>query len=432
MSPRIVQDVVPTPRKSIRDIPLPPSRGRQREKLEVDESVREVQEEFHSHRPSGNRSKKYLVIIGILVVLAALFFGADAFAHATVSVVLSSQSDPVESSFVTRTLAAASSTNGITDSPIMIAKTGSATVTASGSQDVETKAVGTIIIFNDYSTAAQKLVANTRFETSSGLIYRIAQSVSVPGKTTKGSVTTPGSVTAAVTADQVGEKYDIGLSDFTVPGFAGEPEYDGIFARSQTSMTGGFSGMQPIVATSTRSAALATIDANLASEVTAAALSSVPSGYILYPNAYRIDYVSLPDTDGSGNNVTLNEEATLTGFALSENDIDTALAASAVKSYAGEPITVANLGALTFSTSAVPTATSTPLSFTIAGTADFVYAIDADTFAAQLAGRPKGDFTGILQGYPHIDKASVSFFPFWSGHFPANAADISIATTSSI
>lgn len=434
---RVLQDVIPTPKRSIRNIPLPSSRERVREKRQSDDVIREVREEFEQHglpkmgRGTRGGSKKYFIIGGIIVLGLLIFFGANAFTHATVSVVLGSESDNVHNSFVTRTISAASSTNGITDSIISISKKGSVTLTATTTQDVETKASGTIIVFNDYSTASQKLVANTRFETSAGLIYRIAQSISVPGKTTKGSVTTPGSVTVTVTADQVGDKYNIDLSDFTIPGFTGEPQYDGIFARSKTPMTGGFSGTRPIIGNADRAAAIANLNSNLKSELDLAAQSSVPSGYILYPMASRVDYTSLTDTV-SGNKVTINQEASITGFALNVDDIDRTLAASALKGYAGEPITIANLSDLTFVTDAVPSSASSSMLFTLAGPAKFVWTVDAGTFASQLAGKPKSDFTTILQGYPHINKADVSFFPFWLGSFPSDASLITIATTTSI
>jgi len=429
---RIVQDIIPAPKKSIRNIPLPVSRERAREKRHEDAVALEVREEFGRRDLNVRKSKKYFIIGGILVVVAALFFGANAFAHATVSVVLSGESVGVQGSFVTRSASAASSTNGITDSVISITNRGETTLTATATENVQSKATGTIIVFNDYSSTPQKLVANTRFETSSGLIFRINQSISVPGKTTKAGVTTPGSVTVAVTADQVGDKYNIDLSDFNVPGFAGEPEYDGIFARSKTPMTGGFSGTRPVISSSDRAAAVASVNSNLQSQLSDAAQSSVPAGYILYPNAFRIDYVPLSDVVGSGNKVTIAEQAKLTGFALRERDIDSALATASVKGYAGEPITVTNLSNIAFSTASVPAATTSAMSFNLSGKANFVWSINSDTFAAQLSGKSKSDFTTILQGYPHINKADVSFFPFWLSGFPSDASQITIATTTSI
>ena len=183
MERRIVQDIIPTPKKSIRNIPLPASREhehereKREEKREEEIAVREVRERFEHRKPHDRgSSRKYFIIGGIIIVAIALYFCADAFAHATVSVVLGSESDSVHGSFTTK--ATASSAAGVTDSVISIIKKSQTTISATTTQDVETKATGSIIIFNDYSAAPQKLVANTRFETSSGLIYRIGQSCS--------------------------------------------------------------------------------------------------------------------------------------------------------------------------------------------------------------------------------------------------------------
>ena len=432
MQRRVVQDVILSPKKSIRNIPIPVSRVREHESNvpKEREAVKNVREEF-GRRENKSKKFKWFSIVGVVViVLIIIFFGANAFAHATVSATLESESDQVNNSFVTRPAESASSTSGITDSLISLVKTGSLSLVATTTENVQTKASGTIVIFNNYSTASQKLVANTRFANSDGLIYRITQSVTVPGKTTKGTVTTPGSVTASITADQVGDKYNIDLSDFTIPGFKGEAQYDGFFARSKTIITGGFSGTRPVISSAVRAGAESSIRASLASEIVAVASSSVPNGFILYPGAYRIDYISLPDTI-SGNKITVNEQATLTGFAIKEEDLSSSLASSVVKKYAGEPIAVTNLNNLDFSAGTIPLSASSTMSFNISGVAKFVWTIDSPTFATQLANKPKSDFAVVLQGYPHISKASVSFFPFWLGSFP-KAKSITIVTSTAI
>ena len=431
MERRILQDVIVSSKKSIRDIPIPKSHGKEKiEKIESTDAVEIVRQEFDRRGKKSKKLKIYSIIGGVLLVCIGIFGSIEAFAHATIEASLGSESDAISASFNTRSLANASSTAGITDSVISFTKTGSITITATTTKDVETKATGSIVVFNDYSKSTQKLVANTRFANQDGLIYRINQSVTVPGMTTKSGKTTPGSVTVAVTADQAGDKYNIALSDFTIPGFKGEPQYDGFFGRSATTMTGGFSGTRPVISSSDRATTEGSIRSSLAAEIVAEANLSVPAGYILYPNAYRIDYMSLPDTI-SGNNVSINEQAKLTGFALSEDNLSSALAYSVIKNYDGSPVSIINLSDLNFSTKAVPADGSSQMSFSLSGAAKFVWTLDENSLTTQLAGRPKGDFATVLQGYPHITKASVSFFPFWLSSFPSASA-ITVATTTNI
>ena len=146
----------------------------------------------------------------------------------------------------TRLATSASSWAGITDSIISFAKTGSMTLSATATEDVLTRATGAIVIFNNYSTAPQKLVVNTRFANSNGLIYRIAQSVVVPGKTTKNGKTTPGSVRRQSLPTKLEHKYNIPFPISLFLDLGSEPQYDGFFARSDTPMTGGFSGTRPV------------------------------------------------------------------------------------------------------------------------------------------------------------------------------------------
>lgn len=96
------------------------------------------------------------------------------------------------------------------------------------------KARGTIVIYNDFSKESQALVATTRFETADGKIFRLVDSVTVPGQTG-----TPGAIEASVIADQAGESYNIDPADFTIPGFKGSAKFDKFTAKSVKKMSGG-------------------------------------------------------------------------------------------------------------------------------------------------------------------------------------------------
>ena len=88
-----------------------------------------------------------------------------------------------------------------------VEKLGTKNLDADGDKLVQRKSSGIIIIYNKFSDSTQKLIKNTRFETPDGLIYRIDQSVVIPGRTTVSGKITPGSVEAKVYGDEPGVKY---------------------------------------------------------------------------------------------------------------------------------------------------------------------------------------------------------------------------------
>lgn len=121
-------------------------------------------------------------------------------------------------------------------------KTISQDFAASGKSLKETKAEGTIRVYNNYSTTSQILIANTRFISAEGKLFRSLERVVIPGgKYEKGKLQ-PGYLDIKVRADQLGEEYNIGPSTFSIPGFAGTPKYTGFYGKSSESMKGGYKG----------------------------------------------------------------------------------------------------------------------------------------------------------------------------------------------
>ncbi len=113
---------------------------------------------------------------------------------------------------------------------------------ATGKIVKEVKAEGTIRIFNDYSTSSQPLVAATRFVSDEGKLFRLVQGTTVPGQKMENGKLVPGTIDVLVRADVVGPDYNIGPSTFSIPGFAGTSKYTAFYAKSYSTMTGGFKG----------------------------------------------------------------------------------------------------------------------------------------------------------------------------------------------
>lgn len=112
---------------------------------------------------------------------------------------------------------------------------------ATGKVLKEGKAEGMITVYNAYSTVAQSLIANTRFVTSSGKVFRTLVKVTIPGGYYEKGKLIPGEVEIRVVADSPGVDCNITPSTFAIPGFAGTEKYTKFYAKSFQDFTGGFS-----------------------------------------------------------------------------------------------------------------------------------------------------------------------------------------------
>ncbi len=313
---------------------------------------------------------------------------------------------------------------------IPLIREGEKVVVADGQKQSDTKASGTIVIYNNWSTRSQRLITNTRFQTPTGLIYRIRSSLIVPGKTTIAGKSVPGSIEAVVYADASGKEYNVGLTDFTVPGFKSDAaRYEGFYARSKTSMTGGFSGIAKVVNETTLSAARVAIRSELQAKLIAEVRREMPVGYILFDKAFTVSFEDEPngDADPSGKSVTVRERATFTGFILNREAFTKTIAAKTLERYDGSPVTIKNLDTLLVApVGALGGAELSTLHFTLKGDAVILWKFDEIKFAEDLSGKPKAEISTVLSGYPGILSAEVELRPFWKSVFPADPKKIII------
>lgn len=100
---------------------------------------------------------------------------------------------------------------------------------ATGKTTKAAKAQGTIRVYNKYQLP-QVLIANTRFLSDEGRLFRSKSRVSIAPGTYQD---------VSVEAAEPGEAYNIGPSTFSIPGLAGSPRYTAVYGESQEPMTGG-------------------------------------------------------------------------------------------------------------------------------------------------------------------------------------------------
>ena len=367
------------------------------------------------------RSRKNFpwTLVGIAVVVVVASIGIIyAFSGAKVEVTPAASQITVSGSFT-----ATPSSGDLPYEVITVDKVGSKEVNAEGSETANDPASGTITIYNAQAKP-QQLIANTRFETSDGLIFRIHDSVTVPA----GTDAAPGSIQAAAFADAGGDKYNIGPSTFTLPGLKGGAAFDKVYAKSTAGMTGGFSGTRPSVSDKTKQAQAPAIEQSLGNELKADIAAKVGEDHILIPGAVFITYVPQPPVAGENGKVKVQEKGTATAYVFPKQALAKAIAYQTIGSYAGQTVTIPDAGTLAFTPSggAAPVPGAPSMTFSLAGNTTVVWVVDPAKIAGSVAGKSKQAATTILAGFPEVEKAILSLKPFWAGTFPDDPAKITI------
>ena len=194
---------------------------------------------------------------------------------------------------------------------------------ASAKQNTATKAEGNVELYNEFSSAAQQLVRNTRLRAPNGKIFRLKDAVTIPGATVKnGAVTAPGTISATVIADEAGSAYNIEPSKFVIPGFEGTAKFSGFYAKSSSMMTGGGAGEGYVATAEDIEKAKVSLRVKLTEESKGYVEANIPKGFVVLENAIEQSSPEFsadqPDIAGK---FTAHMIVAYNVFVFSENDI---------------------------------------------------------------------------------------------------------------
>lgn len=439
MPKNVVQDVVPA-KRSIRDVPLPSRRMEEKTSEYIGEDQNDVIPKEKSAPPQDydfdydidepSKEKKWTLLALIAVFGLALIFGLmSLFARASVSVLAKNITVPLQANL-----------SASKDQPagqfgyqiVSVSKSTQKEVIAGAEKQSDTKASGTIVIYNSGGTV-QNLLITTRFENPDGLIYKTVKAISVPKAFIQNKQTVPGSVMAQVLADQSGDKYNIGLSDFTVPGFKGSPQFKNVYGRSKTAMAGGFSGMKKSVDVATLNQAGNDLQNSLKSELEKQISTVIPQNFILFPQSisYNFGGVSEKSNDTPGK-TTLQISGTASAIifdkVLLSQKIVSVTSSSTTLNNSAEVSNLNNLKLTLLQPSAITKDYSGVVSFELKGDAKIIWLFDQSALKNDLLGIKKSDLPSLLKAkYPTIQEARAKIFPIWKGSFPSDPNKITIS-----
>jgi hypothetical protein len=389
----------------------------------MDDEIREIKIEVgRSHR-----IRTYLIFIAIAVLsIGAGIAATIAMAGAEVTV------KPKWKDVTVSAVVEAKSTPSASDigfELLTLSENGERIVSATGQEKVTEKATGEITVFNEHSTTKQRLIKNTRFESPDGKIYRITDSVEIPGftKDAAGKIT-PGSAVVTVIADGPGESYNIPPSRFTIPGLKGSEQFTKVYGESKAPMTGGFEGMKFIIDEGELSKARQELHLELRERLLARLKSERPSGFIFYDGSVTFAYDSLQPTDAGNQSVTLKEQARLMAPLFETDSFSRYIADKTIAGYEGEPMRIEDPSKLVFSYPASSTdlTNADTLRFRLDGSVRMIWQYDMEQLRSDLRGVAETALPSILSGYPAIDRSRVVIRPFWRDSFPSDIEKIRI------
>lgn len=419
------RDIIPPERRSIRNV-APSTRRRKRPPPPSAETYGEEPPLRHSSREGGSFVSRFglWIVAATIVVVFALSFSL-LFSGSKIIVTPVQREVLIEGTFE----AVYQEPNApLSYELISLERTATKTVEATGREKVEKRAQGQIVIFNDFSSADQRLITNTRFETPEGLVYRIDSPAIVPGQQEEDGEVTPGSVEVTIYADEPGEDFNIGLTDFTIPGFKGGLRFNKFYARSKTPMSGGFVGERLTAEESVVAEARIELQSELLTELTDEATLQTPEGAHLFKDSVFITFVPLSSVD-KGGQVEIREMATFYGMLFDKQQLAEFIAANTIAGFEDSPVEIDDISTISLRIENKETLRpweGEVIPITLSGTAHLVWLFDEEKLKDDLAGRTKEALPTILSGYQSIERAKIILRPFWKRTFPDNVSKINV------
>jgi hypothetical protein len=314
--------------------------------------------------------------------------------------------------------------------------TGERQVAASGQETVQTQASGFIDVFKT-TPGNERIIKNTRFESTNGKIYRVQESVTIPGATTSADGDTiPGKVTVEVFADEVGESFNLSAQQrFSVPGFKENnlsQLYNSIYAINPEPISGGFDGPRFIIEENELANARQELQAELKKSLLEKFKGATPPGFVTFDSATTLTFTELTATQYSDTLVTIREQAILHVPLFSATELAAFIAKSTILGYnTSESVRIEKIDELRFSyqstdSSEINIINTESIAFKIVGNPRIIWTFNGDEIRNDLQGKEKTAHAVIMGKYPGIERSTIDIKPFWKRVFPETAQKIRV------
>jgi hypothetical protein len=383
-------------------------------------------------RQQGGGKKILWSFAGILCVVALLSL-SFAFAKATILVTPKTYTVAIDNTFT----AGYQSQTGLSYETMSVENSESETVTSSGSTTGDVVATGKVRLYNEYSTAKQSLLINTRLEAPNGKIYMTDTATVIPGYTKVGTEIVPGSVEVGVHAEKGGADYNQDPTDFIIFGWKTDKiKSQKFYARSTTPLAGGSTGLVYTITPDEYNTKIAALEDAVRQKVRNQIYAEIPEGYFTFDDAILIEEkertYALSSTDIS---IPITISLKATAFIFPKDVFVSTLRDTMAEGVAVSPETILQLESVeganfTLSPESKNKAV-TSISFQATGDVVLKASYDKDSLVAELLGVKTKKVSDILQNSEAILSIKVKMRPPWKQTFPKNPLDIEILEATS-
>lgn len=290
---------------------------------------------------------------------------------------------------------------------------------ADGRKQVERKASGKVLIYNSFSSDSQALIKGTRLESPDGKIFKLDDKVVVPGAKISDGKIIASSIEANVTAENTGEKYNIGpVSRFAIPGFKGTPKYDTFYASSKEAMAGGFVGEVAYPTEENIKSAREKIETALKESLEVLISSQISRDFKVIDGGKKFAVIKEnidKEADQAGNfSVFLEGEYSI--FAFKEADL-----LELIKNLARRSLGQDNFEAKEYKLdygASIADFQNNKLSFNVDYSGIFWQPINIMDFKKSVLNKQESELKQFVFSLTGVEKATISFWPFWVKKVP--------------
>ncbi|MBU1291890.1 hypothetical protein KKH07_00130 [Patescibacteria group bacterium] len=381
-------------------------------------------------KKTGSSWSKLMIIFIIVALIVAGFVSYLILPNAEINITLKTEALIFDLSVVGLESISQinESLNQIPLQEVEVTKTKDREFTATGERDIKEKASGRITVYNEYSSSPQVLVATTRFESSDGKIFRILESVTVPGAKIEEGKIIPSIFEIEIIADQAGEEYNIGPSDFVIPGFKGTAKYAGFYGRSSESMSGGYIGRANVVLAEDLEKAKETLIKELKDEVQKILEDQIPTNLKVLEGGLKEEITKISSSHNEGEQAdkfTIEIKVIMKALLFKEDDLKSLVGLNSVSKISGDKVLIEGTQKISWQAPEIDWLKG-EASFSLNVEEKVAQQIDIQSLKDDLVGQDEVEVRRYLASQPEIERAQVSFWPFWVNKIPTQEKKIKV------